>query len=291
MKMKSMALVFAMLATASSAYAGDFVHLRDDLANLTVGNGGLVNGINNPRSDKFYLDATNINWLAGYDNPEDNPGNLVATSITYKAHSTTAPYGVVGNGVLTLLDYKITSNVVLVPGVAQATIFDFVFQDSRDNSLVFGTRYINEVDNNQEVNFLYRYGFEGYSASAAWLYLSDYDLNLYQSGRTDDHSFGSSVAYDADAIRFKSDVSASEGNPNSGLYLVKTDATSYVWGDKAIGFYQAGEEGQAVVGGSIGGFIPTTVAAVPEPSEYALMLLGLGMVGFVATRRKKHNLA
>ena len=74
------------------------------------------------------------------------------------------------------------------------------------------------------------------------------------------------------------------------VFLVKTDATDYVWGDKAIGYYQAGEEGQAIVGGFIGGFVPT-VAAVPEPSEYALMMLGLGVVGFVAARRKKQNLA
>ncbi len=278
MNFKSLAIA-AMLVSTSSAYAGDFVNLRDDLANLTAANGGLVVGANNPLRDKLYLDATSYTWLSGHSS---NPANLVATSISYSATS--------GNGVLTLLDYRINTNVELLPGVAQATVFDFVFRDSSDNSLVFGTRYANLVNNGQEINFLYRYGFEGFETSSAWLFMSDYDLRMYESGRTDDHSFASSVAFDGDAVRQKSDISVSEGNPYSGLYLVKTDATEYTLGNKAIGYYQAGEEGQAVVGGFLGGFVPT-VAAVPEPSEYALMLLGLGMVGFVATRRKKQNLA
>lgn len=278
MKLRSMAIA-AMLVTASSAYAGDFVTLRDDLANLNAANGGLIVGANNPFRDPLYLDATSFTWLDGYSS---HPSQLIATSISYSANS--------GSGVLTLLDYRINTGVELLPGVAQATVYDFVFRDSSDNSLVFGTRYINQINNNQEVNFLYRYGFEGYETSAAWLFLSDYDLRLYETGRTDDYSFSSTVAYDADAVRQKSDISVSEGNPYSGLFLVKTDATDYAFGDKAIGYYQAGEEGQAVVGGFIGGFVPT-VAAVPEPSEYALMLLGLGVVGFVASRRKKQNLA
>ncbi len=278
MNFKSMAIA-AMLVSASSAYAGDFVNLRDDLATLSAANGGLVVGANNPLRDKLYLNATSYSWLSGYSS---NPAQLIATSISYTANA--------GAGVLTLLDYRINSGVELLPGIAQATIYDFVFRDSSDNSLVFGTRYINQVNNGQEINFLYRYGFEGFDASSAWLFLSDFDLRMYESGRTDDHSFASSVAFDGDAIRQKSDISVSEGNPYSGLYLVKTDATEYTLGNKAIGYYQAGEEGQAVVGGFIGGFVPT-VAAVPEPSEYALMMIGLGLVGFVATRRKKQHLA
>lgn len=278
MKMKTIALGVAMLVAGSSAYAGDFVNLRDDLASLNEGNGGLVAGASNPFADPTWLSVTGRTWVDGYSSGRDN---LVASSISYSSDA--------GNYELKLLDWQVTKNVPLLPGVPQATIYDFVYQDSRDNALVFGTRYINLVDNNQEVNFLYRYGFDGLDTSVAWLYLSNYDLRLYESGRTDNYSFDATVDFDADAVRQKSDISVSEGNPRSGLYLVKTNATEYTIGDKAIGYYQAGEEGQSVVGGFIGGFVPT-VAAVPEPSEYALMMLGLGVVGFVAARRKK-NLA
>ncbi|MFL9710305.1 PEP-CTERM sorting domain-containing protein [Methylobacillus sp. Pita1] len=277
MKLMSIALA-SVLVTATSAYAGDFVNLRDDLAALSATNGGLVVGIQNPARDPLFLDATSYTWVDGYSTGYND---LVASSISYSSSS--------GNYELKLLDWQVTTNVPLLPGIAQATVYDFVYQDSRDGALVFGTRYINLVDNNQEVNFLYRYGFEGLETSAGWMFLSDFDLRLYEAGRTDDYSFDFTVGFDGDAVRQKSDISVSEGNPRSGLFLVKTDATEYTLADKAIGYYQAGEEGQAVVGGFIGGFVPT-VAAVPEPSEYALMLLGLGVVGFVAGRRKK-NLA
>jgi hypothetical protein len=32
-----------------------------------------------------------------------------------------------------------------------------------------------------------------------------------------------------------------------------------------------------------------SVVAVPEPETYAMMLMGLGLLGFVARRRKQHT--
>ncbi len=47
-----------------------------------------------------------------------------------------------------------------------------------------------------------------------------------------------------------------------------------------------GAGGLNVIIGASGGSITNPVAAIPEPSTYALMLAGLGMVGFLARRRK-----
>ena len=127
----------------------------------------------------------------------------------------------------------------LAPGSAQADIYDFVYRDSTDNSLVFATRYLNRQDNNEEANYLYRYNFtlDGYNPQVAWTFSGNNDLRMYQAGLTDDHSFNASVPFQDNVVRQKGDFSVSEGNPWSGLFLVKTNATAYELGNKAIGFY------------------------------------------------------
>ena len=51
----------------------------------------------------------------------------------------------------------------------------------------------------------------------------------------------------------------------------------------AIGYIQAGEEGQGEFDGSLIGY--AAVAAVPETETYAMLLAGLGVMGFVARRK------
>lgn len=294
MKLKSIALATMLALGASSAYAGAFNELTDGVAGqLSSPNGGLIVGANATAGDRLYLNTTSATYLSGFD-LSNIDGEVVATAINYTASgapTTNAANGSLpaigaSSGTLTLLDWQVTRDVALgVPG--QFDYFDFVYRDSLDNKLVFGTRALNQLDNNEEANYLFRYGFTGYSTAAAWTFSTDFDLRAYQVGSTDASTHIVPVALDNDAVRFKSDVSVSEGNPWSGLFLVKTDATDYVLGNKAIGFGQAGEEGQAVVRGFIGGFIPT-VAAVPEPDTYAMMLAGLGLMGFIARRRREY---
>lgn len=280
---RSVAIVFALLVTAPAAQAGNFVDLRTDLDPLSQVNGGLVAGANSQLSDKLYIESTSATYLPGRDDTrgplDGGDGDVVATSITYRAFTGTTT---IGSGTLTLLDWRLATDVPLAAGVAQGSIYDFVYRDSADNKLVFGSRYINAVDNDQEINYLYRFGFSGWSTSVAWTFLTGGDLRLYQSGRTASNSNAVTVPFDADSVRQKSDISVTEGNPWSGLFLVKTDAPQYVLGNSAIGFFQAGEEGQAKVGGSIPGFVP---APIPEPQTYAMLMVGLACVGFALRRR------
>jgi hypothetical protein len=287
MQLRKLVLATILATAGTSAYAGNFVNLTTgNGTNLTVANGGLVNGANSNTSDPLFIETTGRTFLTGYSDTtlwaDGGTGDIVETSINYRAFSGSTT---INSGTLTLLDWHKTDNVTLLAGVSQATVYDFVYRDSSDNKLVFGSRFLNRQDNNQEFNFTYRYGFTGYSAATAWTFLTDSDLHLYQAGRTSDHSYNSSVPYDADAIRLKGDYSWSEGNPWSALDLVKTNATTYAWSDRALGFYQAGQEGQTVVGNKIAGFAPTTIAAVPETDTYAMLLAGLGIMGFVARRR------
>lgn len=287
MNFKSVVLATMLAVSASSAYAGNFVTLGSgNGTNLTSANGGIQTGTNNSNSDKFYIQTTSATYVSGYGIENQNTtGDIVAQTINYRSFSTVSPRPTINTGTLTLLDWRVTRGVDLAPGSQQADIFDFVYQDSFDGKLVFGTRYLNRQDNNEEANYLYRYGFTGFTTEAAWTFSSDYDLRLYQAAKTDDHSYNASVLYDADVVRQKGDFSVSEGNPWSGLFLVKTDAQYYTLGEKAIGYYQAGEEGQAVVGGYIGGFVASATMPVPEPETYGMMLAGLAFIGVVARRR------
>jgi hypothetical protein len=284
MKLKAVILASALAFGASSVYAGQFVSLTNgNGTSLSSANGGLKNGSNNPNRDIFYIEnLSTTTYLAGYGYGSDN--GTIATSLDYKSFQPVAGTPTIATSTLTLLDYHITENVPLLNGIAQGTIFDFVYRDSTDGTLVFGTRYMNVVDNDQEVNYLFRQG-AGDNPAAAWTFLSDYDLRMYQAAQTSNYTYDSSVPYEDGVVRQKADISVSEGNPWSALYLVKTDATDYTWGANAIGFYQAGEEGQAVVGGYISGFI-ASVTPVPEADTYGLMLAGLGVAGAAARRRK-----
>lgn len=279
MKLKTLMLATLMAISANAANAGQFVKLTNgNGANLTLANGGLVNGANSLNADKFYIEnLASSTYLAGYEYGSDN--GTIATTLNYRAFTgANSTFGT-----LTLIDYKITENVPLLSGVAQGTIFDYVYRDSTDGKLVFGTRYMNMVDNDQEVNYLFRQG-AGSNVSTSWTFLSDFDLRMYQAGQTNDITYNASVSYVDGVVRQKADISVSEGNPWSGLYLVKTDAVNYGLGANAIGFYQAGEEGQSVVGNYINGFI---AAPIPEPENYALMMLGLGVVASIVRRQKK----
>jgi len=271
--------VLSILLGVASAHAGNFVTLPTD--------GTLINGNILQDDDPAFITSGNFAYKPGFGDTTSwrvgGTGDVVPTSFTYRAFATGNPSVTTGTGTLTLLDFVKTDNVPLVGGEPQATIYDFVFRDSSDNQLVFGTRYLNRVDNDQEVNFLYRHGFTGYQTSVAWTFLTDDDLRMYQSGRTASTSTDDTVPFDPSSVRQRSDISLTEENPWSGLFLVKTNATSYALSDNAIGFFQAGEEGQDQVGGFIRGFAPA--AAVPEPGTYAMLLAGLGVIGLLGRRR------
>jgi len=281
------AAVFAL--SVNTAYAGNFVTLSNgNGTTLTTANGGLRNGTTNTNTDIYYINVLSASYLSGLDS--SNPsGDIVASSINYQTFNRVGNSNVeTGTGTLELLSWRVTTGVDLAPGSAQADIYDFVYKDSSDGKLVFGTRYLNREDNFEEANFLYRYNYTntaGYLPGVAWTFGSDTDLRMYQAGLTSSASLSNSATYVDGVVRQKSDISFSEGNPWSGLYLVKTDAKYYTVGDKAIGFSQAGEEGQSPVSGFIGGFV-AIATPVPEPENFALFGIGLSVIAGVARRRK-----
>lgn len=283
--MKFNTLVLATLLTlgANSAHAGRFVQLTNGVGGvLTSANGGIVNGTNSQFADRLYIE--NLDSSTYLPGREYGSADTIASVLNYRTFNNS---GTISTGSLTLLDWAVTENFKLVGNVAQGKVYDFVYRDSTDGKLVFGSRFINQTDNNQEVNYLYRGGLAGQTVYSAWTYLSDFDLRQYSAAKTNDYSFSNSPAFVDGFVRQKADVSVTEGNPWSGLYLVKTDFTSYTTGAGAIGLYQAGEEGQAVSGSFISGFVGTVNVPVPVPETdtYAMLLAGLGIMSFVVRRK------
>ena len=74
------------------------------------------------------------------------------------------------------------------------------------------------------------------------------------------------------------------------MKVIGTDSTpsdGFTFSGLAAGHYALTFLGfPASAGAAYGGVITTVPAAVPEPETYALMLGGLGVVGFLATRRR-----
>lgn len=81
-----------------------------------------------------------------------------------------------------------------------------------------------------------------------------------------------------------------KGVDNSGPMMNADDWTSQ-WSFTGVYNYFAVVSGDRLVGGGVPGFSPgegeiDAIAAIPEPETYAMLLAGLGLVGFAARRRK-----
>lgn len=171
--------------------------------------------------------------------------------------------------------------------VTVGTLTDYVLRDTRDDKLVFGMRAelattVNGSANQYEINNLFRSGFNGFSAAIGWSRGSDSDLRMYNGARTAQRYLSSApLSYDPDVVRIQSDVNVSEGNPRSGYFFIKTDATVYKTRVNAISIFQAGEEGQPLNEVSLTGYIPSLPTQVPMMPFWALSLLAFSLCGML----------
>lgn len=177
------------------------------------------------------------------------------------------------------------TTVVELDGEEVGDFFDYVFRDTSDNLLVFGSRVV-LTSEDAEINDIFRGGFTGASAAAAWSFASDLDLRLYSAARTATGIKQGADVFDADVVNMRSDINVQEGNASTGYFFIKTDAMYYTLMDGVVRVRQGGEEGQPDVSFSFAGFAPTNTAPIPEPSTYALLLGGLGLIGFAVRRRR-----
>ncbi|WP_334106992.1 PEP-CTERM sorting domain-containing protein [Methylobacillus sp.] len=192
---------------------------------------------------------------------------------------------------------------------------DTVWIDATTNQLIIGSYFqllpnypqgnIHGGGGISEINSIVRTGFsEVATVSAAWYFADELyagaagGYRLRDPARSDyvasGYSDANAASYlDLDKVAIRTDVSIGESNPNSGIYFLSVDASlyTYAWGDDAVRIVQgasSSEGGRVFQEMWLSGY---QVAAVPEPSEYALMLVGLGLMGVVARRRKSKDLS
>lgn len=264
------------MVSMGSAYAGDFV----DVLNTGERTPG---SINNPVVDPFFLGSV---------------GGGIPASWTQQASTTTA--------VMSPVDGSIQVG----------NFIDTVWIDASANRLIIGSYFqmlpnypqgnIHGGGGISEINSIVRTGFADVATvSAAWYFADELyagaegGYRLRDPARSDYRaSYNAAAAaagdyLDLDKIAIRTDVSLGEDNPNSGIYFLSVDASlyTYAWGDDAVRIVQgasSSEGGRVFQDMWLAGY---QVAAVPEPSEYALMLVGLGLMGAVARRRKSKDLA
>jgi len=264
------------LFSVSSAYAGGFV----DILNTGARTPGSVNNV---LTDPFFLTGG------------------IPSSWTQQATMTTSVYSPINNS------------------IKVGNFIDTVWIDATSNQLIIGSYFqllpnypagnIHGGGGISEINSIVRTGFaEVDTISAAWYFAEGVYSGAEDGYRLRDPSRSGYVspynaanaaagAYlDLDKVAIRTDVSIGEDNPNSGIYFLSVDASQYTYefGSNAIGIIQgasSSEGGRVSQQMWLSGYRVAAIAAVPEPSEYALMLIGLGLMGFVARRRKNNDLS
>jgi hypothetical protein len=259
------------LVSVSSVYAGGFV----DVLNTGARTSGSTN---NSATDAFFLTGG------------------IPSSWSQQASVTTSVYSPVDNT------------------IQVGNFIDTVWIDATTNQLIIGSYFqllpnyptgnIHGGGGISEINSIVRTGFADVATvSAAWYFADELysgatgGYRLRDPARSDyqaSYNEANAAAYlDLDKVAIRTDVSIGENNPNSAIYFLSVDASLYTYefGSDAIRIVQgasSSEGGRQFQEIWLSGF---RVAAVPEPSEYALMLIGLGLMGVVARRRKSKDLS
>ncbi|MBT9516479.1 MAG: PEP-CTERM sorting domain-containing protein [Methyloversatilis discipulorum] len=186
---------------------------------------------------------------------------------------------------------------VLYDGIDVGNFYDYVFRSDSDNTLLFASRFellvgeveVGDLEYEVEINDIFRRGFAGYDVSVGWYFQTGSDFGVSSvahsnSPRTRPANLAD--VFDDNVVDFRTDISVEEGNPTTAWYVIKTNATQFDYLANAVSIRQAPSvsgDDPPLRNAMFEGFAP--IPAVPEPSEYAMFLAGLGMVGFVARRR------
>jgi hypothetical protein len=180
---------------------------------------------------------------------------------------------------------------VLFDGNDIGTFYDYVYRSTADGSLLFASRFTLEVEEQNgytlEINDLFRRGFTGYQVAVGW-YDGSSGLRLQSAARTETPRTRPQIpdVFDPDAVALRTDISIEEGNAATAWYVIRTDATAFQYLGGAVSVSQAASTDGLSPPLRVATFEGFAPAPIPEPGTYAMLVAGLGILGFAVRRRR-----
>jgi len=196
-----------------------------------------------------------------------------ATTLGVDSLSSSIDYSPVGfSGVLLASAITSISNTSY-NGIARAAVYD------TGTGLDFYYQFSNSSTSKNGVGRMTGYDYSSLGSSSVETFQTDAVFGIFIAGE-EAADTSDRTAFGVIGFNFVPTLS-SKVNPGTTSFtqIVRTNARTF----------QAGNFGLINgVGANADGFAPTTqVSAVPEPETYAMMLVGLGLIGTVARRRSK----
>lgn len=168
----------------------------------------------------------------------------------------------------TLLDSAITNvNNISYNGLARTAVYD------TGTGLDFYYQFSNDISSQNGIERFTGYDFSSLGASIVNVFQTASAFGIFQNGT--EISDGADRTVSVIGFSFIPNTQ-SKINPGttSFIQIIRTNARNYTVGN--FGLLDG-------IGDNAAGFAPT--AAVPEPETLALMLSGIGMLGFIGRRR------
>jgi len=169
----------------------------------------------------------------------------------------------------TLLDSAITSiSNISYSGTARVAVYD------SGSGLDFYYQFSNDASSKNGIERLSAYDYSSLGATAVDVFQTATGFGIFTNG-TENSNYADRTTSGVIGFNFVPDGSSKiVPGTTSFIQIIRTNATAYTSGN--FGLLNG-------IGDNAAGFAPT--AAVPEPEGYAMMLAGLGLIGFVAKRR------
>lgn len=207
-----------------------------------------------------------------------------------------------------------TSRSIVANSVTVGTLYDRMYYNGSTGESLFAIQL--DMNGNQwdpsstetfEVNDVFRSGFSSVaSIQAGYARANPADEYSWAIGRTDEGlnegtGSGGLPVYDTNWVRWWTDVNVDDpdgSSPGTSAWFLmrfSDEIVDVAEEEGAIRIWQGGEEGQEEYEIFMNGYVPVfasarsamALAPVPEPSEYAMLLAGLGLVGVMARRRMR----